>query len=342
MKRIMVSAAALLLALTVTGGAGAQQKPARAPAPPKVPVGTTQQFQGVSYIIDGKALPAAEAKAARLSEDGHNFTFEIPGRVATKGTFTLDASKMPKQIDLTLTSGPGRGGSLKGIFELKGETLRLCYAAPGKARPSDFSSRPGSGNSLLVLHHVKVGPNAKGPLIPLDSKSAAPKSSKLVVPPGGVKGVRSQKLDVQPDNVSLALFQLKNGADLAAAMATKAQDAAAATTQALGGPDGSGPVDLAQAQASVQTAQQAAATAQDAASKAPDFFFKVKGFGGAPSQVNQATAYVKATQASAQAAQQAADSAQAALQDAQGQGGDQTSGTTGQQKRRVPQKQKRN
>ena len=39
-----------------------------------------------------------------------------------------------------------------GIYELEGDTFKVCFAAPGKAdRPTEFKSAAGSGHRLLVL-----------------------------------------------------------------------------------------------------------------------------------------------------------------------------------------------
>ena len=53
-----------------------------------------------------------------------------------------------------------RGGDLKGqtslaIYELVGDTLRICRAAPGKARPTEFASKPGSGLTLMSYQRAK-------------------------------------------------------------------------------------------------------------------------------------------------------------------------------------------
>src|SRR5262249_11540878 len=162
------------------------------------------------------------------------------------------------------------------------------------------------GNSLLVLQHVKAGPNAKGPVIPLGSKGAAPKSAKLVVPPGGVKGGAMVLGDLSPVHVGNVLAWLELSAQTADDQAKKALAAAFATSQALGGADGNGPVDLAKAQASVQTAQGAVARAEAETKSTNGWVLMVKDYGGTPDQVNQANSSAQATQTAARAARQAA------------------------------------
>lgn len=56
----------------------------------------------------------------------------------------------PKQIDWMLA-----GQVHRGIYELDGQTLRLCVAPLGKPRPSEFETRPGDGRSLHLRRRVE-------------------------------------------------------------------------------------------------------------------------------------------------------------------------------------------
>jgi uncharacterized protein (TIGR03067 family) len=62
-----------------------------------------------------------------------------------KATFKIDSTKKPKRIDI-VPPNPNAGGvpvSFNGIYELKGNTLRICKAIPGEARPTDFATKIG-------------------------------------------------------------------------------------------------------------------------------------------------------------------------------------------------------
>ena len=41
-------------------------------------------------------------------------------------TYKLDASKKPAQIDLTITDGGLKGQTFPAIFQLDGDTLKVC------------------------------------------------------------------------------------------------------------------------------------------------------------------------------------------------------------------------
>jgi len=58
-----------------------------------------------------------------------------------------------RSIDSTLTISPKiHGITLKGIYELSGDTLRICYDRTGKKpRPDDFSAPAGSQRVIYSL-----------------------------------------------------------------------------------------------------------------------------------------------------------------------------------------------
>jgi uncharacterized protein (TIGR03067 family) len=52
-----------------------------------------------------------------------------------EGTIILDPSTSPRTCDFALEKGEGRGGILKGIYQIDGDVLRLCI---GIRRPKEF------------------------------------------------------------------------------------------------------------------------------------------------------------------------------------------------------------
>jgi uncharacterized protein (TIGR03067 family) len=56
-------------------------------------------------------------------------------------TYKADATGYPKTIDLTPDRGPARGKVLKGIYDLDGNTLKVCYVAPDAGEP-EKAERP--------------------------------------------------------------------------------------------------------------------------------------------------------------------------------------------------------
>jgi uncharacterized protein (TIGR03067 family) len=46
----------------------------------------------------------------------------------------------------------------KAIYRLKGQVLIYCVGAPGKDRPTDFTTATGDGNTLVVLRRSTAQP----------------------------------------------------------------------------------------------------------------------------------------------------------------------------------------
>jgi uncharacterized protein (TIGR03067 family) len=111
-------------------------------------------WKWVSIEVDGKKGPLEAMQNLRLILKGTDFSLR-EGANTVRGTYKLDVTKNPKQIDATFTDGPDKGQTLLGIYELTNDTYRVCMAMPGKPRPTDFVSRPGSGDVLELLHRVK-------------------------------------------------------------------------------------------------------------------------------------------------------------------------------------------
>jgi uncharacterized protein (TIGR03067 family) len=70
------------------------------------------------------------------------------------------AAKTPKQID-AIAHVEDKDIVIHGIYTVDANELRLCFAQPGKARPSELSTRQGDMQSLAVLR--RVPDNAKKP-----------------------------------------------------------------------------------------------------------------------------------------------------------------------------------
>jgi uncharacterized protein (TIGR03067 family) len=65
------------------------------------------------------------------------------------GSYRLDPSARPRRISIVKDESPTRK-PLPGIYEIKGDTLRICFGAD---RPAEFATRRGQNAMLLVLRH---------------------------------------------------------------------------------------------------------------------------------------------------------------------------------------------
>jgi uncharacterized protein (TIGR03067 family) len=107
----------------------------------------------VKEELNGSDLPLSEDKPTLLILKGDRFTLKIGDTVEAAGTGVVDATKKPRTVDLTLSEGSEKGQTMKAIYELKGDELRVCIAPPGKERPTEFSSKDGC--MLLVTKRAK-------------------------------------------------------------------------------------------------------------------------------------------------------------------------------------------
>jgi len=51
-------------------------------------------------------------------------------------------------MDVTRSDGPRKGETVLAIYEVKGDSLRTCFAPHGELRPDGFAPKEGSGRVL--------------------------------------------------------------------------------------------------------------------------------------------------------------------------------------------------
>jgi uncharacterized protein (TIGR03067 family) len=147
--KMMGSGALAVGLLVVAGAVAADTTDAEAAKKEYARFEGTWKF--VSIEVGGEKTPENSFEKSRLILEGSHFTLREGGG-AYKGTFTFDLTTKPKQIDITFTEGPEKGKTSRGIYELDGDTYKICISVSGKDRPTAFVSKPGSGHILEVLH----------------------------------------------------------------------------------------------------------------------------------------------------------------------------------------------
>ena len=110
----------------------------------------------VALEIDGnKSMEEDARKLTVVNGSDGTWSLRSEGNEISKGTSTIDPAKKPKTIDFTATEGEGKGNQYPGICELVEKTRKLCFAPPGKGRPTEFSSTPGSEHIFVTLEREK-------------------------------------------------------------------------------------------------------------------------------------------------------------------------------------------
>jgi uncharacterized protein (TIGR03067 family) len=113
----------------------------------------------VSLEMEGRKYPAG---GSQIAIQGGRFTGLNMG-AEYSGTVVLDESARPRTFDLLFETGPEEGNGSLGIYELDGDTWKICLGLTGKARPTGFVSEPGSGHALEILKRARGGANRELP-----------------------------------------------------------------------------------------------------------------------------------------------------------------------------------
>jgi len=97
----------------------------------------------IEYVVDG----------IKSEDDNAQSLFRtIKGNLGS-GTIKLDATRMPKTIDSIPDKMPGK--PFLGIYEIDGNRVKVCYAPPGKDRPTELASKKGSEHTFMIWEREK-------------------------------------------------------------------------------------------------------------------------------------------------------------------------------------------
>jgi uncharacterized protein (TIGR03067 family) len=126
---------------------------------PKVKKEVDKRLVGVWKVmsgeVDGKEV-GERFEATPWVVTGATFTARLP--FEGKGEFAYKRTEVDKRgaIDIEVLQAERTDLGIRkrvylGIYALEGDDLKVCYALPGKERPTAFATKPGSGTVLFVL-----------------------------------------------------------------------------------------------------------------------------------------------------------------------------------------------
>jgi uncharacterized protein (TIGR03067 family) len=97
-----------------------------------------QALQGTwtltKFQMKGEQVTPPAEKKMQFVFKGDTITMRGDSKANEEGTFKLDAAKTPKQITLTKKGG-GADDTRTGIYEVKGDTLKLAFSITGPKAP---------------------------------------------------------------------------------------------------------------------------------------------------------------------------------------------------------------
>ena len=145
MMRKTASILALVLASAPLFAAQVAQPRQGAPTSQK-PSATIAAVQGVwkMTMMNGQDA-AAMGQDVTITIKDNTYVQTANGQVTERGTFTIDESKKPMTIDITIVEGNDAGQKQVGIFELDGKTMRGKLGGAGVVvRPTNFEVSDGA------------------------------------------------------------------------------------------------------------------------------------------------------------------------------------------------------
>ncbi len=111
------------------------------------------KWQLVAAELGGRAMPDAVIKITRMKLEGGRY--EVVAESPDFGTYTTDATTTPKAMTVSGTEGPNKGKTFPCIYEIDGDTLRICYDLSGKKRPAEFKTEKGTLLYLATFKRAK-------------------------------------------------------------------------------------------------------------------------------------------------------------------------------------------
>lgn len=130
-------------------------RPIRGPQDAPVVIAERAQFAGDWSVLiresEGAALDTSDADYSYQFDDDR-YSVLLDGTRQPDGLFRLDLDPARQcfAIDLIRTIN-GRTVTLLGVYEFRGETLRLCVAGEGEPRPPELTTLGLDGATLLTL-----------------------------------------------------------------------------------------------------------------------------------------------------------------------------------------------
>ena len=104
-----------------------------------------------SAELGGQPMAADTVKTIKLEMKAGKYTVTV-GQAVDRGTVKYGSTKKPKTMDIAGDDGPNKGKTFLAIYELSGDSLKVCYDLSGTSRPTEFKT---AGTKLFMATYQR-------------------------------------------------------------------------------------------------------------------------------------------------------------------------------------------
>jgi uncharacterized protein (TIGR03067 family) len=108
-------------------------------------------WAATAVIDNGREEAAEQVRELKLTIKGDKYIYTL-GQRSFAAVYKIDPTKKPKEMDVTFEEGPIKGTTMRAIYALEGDELKICG---GDKRPAELASRPKSQVILFVFKRGK-------------------------------------------------------------------------------------------------------------------------------------------------------------------------------------------
>jgi len=112
-------------------------------------------WECVAMEREGDELRPEDFKNSTAVYEDDRVTLYREGEFFRRGIITLDPAKAPRKVNTWDSGGPYGDQTVPGIYDIDGDTLKLCFGRPGSERPTEFTTKKGPGFLYCVYKRKK-------------------------------------------------------------------------------------------------------------------------------------------------------------------------------------------
>ena len=143
----------LLLVLTIALCVAADKPKVDAKKELKLLQGT---WEMIGLEVNGETVPEKKLKGTTLVIKDDKYTVKVKD-TSHETTIKIDPTKDPKAIDMYFPNGTELPKLSKGVYELDGDTLKICrHQMPGEDRPTQIGSWPNTNLFVVTWKRKKT------------------------------------------------------------------------------------------------------------------------------------------------------------------------------------------